>query len=286
MFVLTIEDKSGAVADEFSFDCADLSIGRSRDCDIVLPSNNVSRNHARIFTEGHRCFVEDVESCNGLYVDGRRLEGRTELGPSAQVKVGDFYLHLTRTDESPDRNSPSVRLRLKGKNLGVAGREYALTREVNLIGRGRDASTTIIDSSVSRIHAKIWIDEAGIRVEDLKSANGTFVNDETTFPGGTPVQRGDRLRFGNVEFEVEIPGATGTLYGVGAPSYSTRLTDNSPTTQVETHPAGMEHYSNDQTLSRLAPLPVRPKPPWGWIALGVVAAAVVGGLVTYMAFAP
>lgn len=221
MFTLIIEDKDGSIADEFSFETGDFTIGRSTSCDIVLPSANVSRRHARLFVDDNVCYVEDVESVNGIVVDGRKASGRTPLGAASQVKVGDFYLHVERQQSQPGFGEREVKLKLHGKNLAVAGRTYSLTKNINLVGRGRDASTTIIDSSVSRVHAKLTLaDDGRVLVEDLRSANGTFVNGEPV--SEAPAEHGDRLRFGNVEFVLELPGSTQTLYGVTAPSMSTK----------------------------------------------------------------
>ncbi|MFW5967111.1 MAG: FHA domain-containing protein, partial [Persicimonas sp.] len=60
MYTLTIEDSNGQVAEQFSFDHGSYVIGRLDTCDIVLPSTSVSREHARIFVENDRCFVEDL----------------------------------------------------------------------------------------------------------------------------------------------------------------------------------------------------------------------------------
>ena len=54
-------------------------------------------------------------------------------------------------------------------------REIALDPGENPIGRDRDSVVWIDDSSVSRRHARIRVDDAGATVEDLGSKNGTFV---------------------------------------------------------------------------------------------------------------
>ena len=52
-------------------------------------------------------------------------------------------------------------------------REIALAAGENLIGRDQDAVVWVDDVSVSRHHARILIDDAGARLEDLGSKNGT-----------------------------------------------------------------------------------------------------------------
>jgi pSer/pThr/pTyr-binding forkhead associated (FHA) protein len=93
--------------------------------------------------------------------------------------------------------------RLLGQNLSVSGKVFDIDRPVNLIGRGKDCTVVVLDPSVSRMHTKVSIDDDGrLRVEDLRSSNGTFLNDqriETAY-----LRHGDRLRAGNVEFTVEL----------------------------------------------------------------------------------
>jgi len=207
MFTLVIEDRHGRVADEYTLDGGEFFIGRSRQCDIILPSENVSRRHARLFTRRGRCHVEDLSSANGIFLNGRRIHGETPVGDSAQIKVGDFYLHIESSQSSATPGEGLDYVRLHGRNLGAAGRTYRLTSRVNLVGRGRDCSVTIIDASVSRIHSKLTVDiDGAIHVEDLKSANGTYLNDN-------PIEHGtlsdnDILRIGNVELRVEIGDPT------------------------------------------------------------------------------
>jgi len=202
VFTLTIEDKHGGVADEYSFEEGEFLIGRSHGADIILPSDNVSRRHARLYTVDGRCYLEDLGSANGVFVNGRRIHEVHEIESSAQVRVGDYYLHVKSdaTASAEDR----VHCKLRGRNLSVADQVFKLTRSVNLVGRGKDCTITIIDPSVSRIHGKLTVDRSGsISVEDLKSSNGSFVNGERIELAS--VGHHDIVRFGNVEFLAEFP---------------------------------------------------------------------------------
>lgn len=69
---------------------------------------------------------------------------------------------------------------------------------MTLIGRSPDCQVTIEDPLVSRQHARIVIDDAGARIEDLGSRNGVKVNGQP-FKGTTPIKDGDRLRIGTQE---------------------------------------------------------------------------------------
>jgi pSer/pThr/pTyr-binding forkhead associated (FHA) protein len=73
-------------------------IGRSKDCNIRLPTNDVSRLHARVFwCEALRFWMlQDLESLNGTRVDGRRLEGPEQypLCHGDRIQIGYFELEV------------------------------------------------------------------------------------------------------------------------------------------------------------------------------------------------
>jgi hypothetical protein len=66
---------------------AGLVLGRSRDCDIVLDDPNVSRRHAEVRRDGDRWTVVDLESTNGVKVNGRRVRSAA-LEPGDEIMLG------------------------------------------------------------------------------------------------------------------------------------------------------------------------------------------------------
>ncbi|PIY41169.1 MAG: hypothetical protein COZ06_27010, partial [Armatimonadetes bacterium CG_4_10_14_3_um_filter_66_18] len=61
-----------------------ITVGRAQDNDLAFPADSaLSRRHARVFRDGERLFVEDAGSSHGTFLDGRRIEGRTELPPES-----------------------------------------------------------------------------------------------------------------------------------------------------------------------------------------------------------
>jgi hypothetical protein len=73
--------------------------------------------------------------------------------------------------------------------------EIDLPHGVTVLGRSADANLTIEDPLVSRLHARIVIDESGGRVEDLQSRNGVRVNG-MLIKSPTRLNDGDRVRLG------------------------------------------------------------------------------------------
>ena len=69
------------------------------------------------------------------------------------------------------------------------------------IGRAAEASLCIPDAKISRIHAEIRFWDNDFVIKDLKSRNGTYVND--TRIDVAMLQSGDKVRIGPIEFLVE-----------------------------------------------------------------------------------
>jgi hypothetical protein len=62
-------------------------IGRSKDCDIQVSDPNVSRRHAEVRREGESYVLVDLDSTNGVEVDGRRVK-RLDLHDGSRFTIG------------------------------------------------------------------------------------------------------------------------------------------------------------------------------------------------------
>jgi len=71
----------------------ELLIGRHHACDVVLPSINVSRRHARLYFRDGRWILRDLESTNGTRVNGLPV-GRSELRPGDEIRIGSHRLRI------------------------------------------------------------------------------------------------------------------------------------------------------------------------------------------------
>ncbi len=83
-------------------------------------------------------------------------------------------------------------------------KEFALNGAKTVVGRKEDCDIRIPLAEVSRQHAEFHIEEAIVRLRDLKSANGTFVNNKRV--SEHDLEPGDRVVIGPVVFTVQIDG--------------------------------------------------------------------------------
>lgn len=71
---------------------AEIVIGRLPECDIQLPSNMVSRKHARVFLDGDHYSVEDLGSGNGTFLNGQKIDGKQPLKANDRLKFGPILV--------------------------------------------------------------------------------------------------------------------------------------------------------------------------------------------------
>lgn len=83
-------------------------LGRHPDCDVVLEVGAVSRQHAQIIREGQQFFVEDLNSRNGTYVNGRMIEGRTLLKENDRVKICDMLFTFHYDQPGPETGGSTI----------------------------------------------------------------------------------------------------------------------------------------------------------------------------------
>ena len=70
------------------------TIGRSRQCDIVLDDPNISRRHAEIRPRGGSWVMSDLGSTNGVCINGRRIEGTEVVRPGDEIELGTSVIRF------------------------------------------------------------------------------------------------------------------------------------------------------------------------------------------------
>jgi len=72
-----------------------LSIGRSSECGLVIRDDYTSSHHARLSKRGDIWTIQDLDSTNGTYLDGRRLGDKpTQVELGTPIKVGATTFEL------------------------------------------------------------------------------------------------------------------------------------------------------------------------------------------------
>jgi hypothetical protein len=77
----------------------EVVLGRHSEADVRLPLPDVSRRHCRLAWSGGVWRVFDLQSVNGTYVNGERVDEAT-LHPSDTLQVGSFTFRVALASES------------------------------------------------------------------------------------------------------------------------------------------------------------------------------------------
>ncbi|MCB9729669.1 MAG: Flp pilus assembly complex ATPase component TadA [Deltaproteobacteria bacterium] len=93
MLTVTIREKDG---DErrLMFQEEEVTIGRAKGSDIMLPRNNISKRHARLVDKDEKVVLVDLRSTNGTYVNGRRITAPEIITPADKIYIGDFIIRV------------------------------------------------------------------------------------------------------------------------------------------------------------------------------------------------
>ncbi|MBZ4417159.1 FHA domain-containing protein [Myxococcus sp. RHSTA-1-4] len=222
---LTVTQRSEAGAapsTEVVLDEAVITLGRDKACQVVLPQQAVSRNHARICQEGTLFFLEDLGSAYGTQVNGKPLpKGEKRLLRNGDViAIAQYDVKFDRitelnADVNSEKTSFIARGMVKDAMRGLASSEERYLRFMNgpregerieigdamelVFGRDEhEADIVLKDDLVSRKHAKIRRDWSGTHVEDLGSRNGIKVNKKRV--NRKALKDSDELEVGGIRF--------------------------------------------------------------------------------------
>ncbi len=79
-----------------------LSIGRSREADIPLLDDKVSRVHCGIRLSDGEFYLKDLKSRNGVFVNGQRVEDTAKLKVGDRIQVGSTVFVLESASDKED----------------------------------------------------------------------------------------------------------------------------------------------------------------------------------------
>ena len=145
-------------------------------------------------------------------------------------------------------------------------RSFSITRDMSVIGRREDCDLRIPLSDVSRKHCRMILNGETIKVEDLGSSNGTYVNGERIQQA--EISAGDTLQVGPVIFVLQMNGfpADEDLRPVTAQSSSAKTRtgekkddsasgeDGEEVVDLETTTAGSRHRTPDVAPGEFDPM--------------------------------
>lgn len=99
-----------------------LTIGRHAECDLEIASPLVSREHAKLYFNHAGAEIEDLNSTNGTFVNGKQLTGRAQLKQGDSVAIASYGFVFTGEQLEPINSSGRVRVEVQGLSKQVTDR--------------------------------------------------------------------------------------------------------------------------------------------------------------------
>jgi adenylate cyclase len=87
-----------------------MTLGRSRDCTIMLPDHHVSRQHALVRQQGKNDYwFTDLGSINGSYINNKRVITSTRIHHGDIVRISHFEFKVDLPQEAnPDKSDEPI----------------------------------------------------------------------------------------------------------------------------------------------------------------------------------
>lgn len=151
-------------------------VGSAFDCDIVINHPEVSARHCRLLAsdDGQR-FVDDLNSTNGTFVNGKPVTSRVVVTPHDHISLV--------------------------RDIIVPWPIAVPKRTISLITIGRDQGNDLVLDypMVSTRHALLRRTADGDALEDLKSSNGTYLETRNNRVSVAKVKSSDHIYFGSLK---------------------------------------------------------------------------------------
>ena len=198
-----------------------MRVGSAADSTLVLNVAGVAAHHCEISTHNGESAVRPVDASAPTVINGRQIAQATPLKPGDLLLFGRVGCRVSSDrpaaatippPSAAKKNDEAARTRvrntlpkymLRGVSGATFGKTFALTGTM-VIGRQNDSDIPVPAEEISRHHAKLQVTADGVLVEDMGSANGTFINDKRVQNG--VLKPGEELRLDTVRFMLVAPG--------------------------------------------------------------------------------
>lgn len=213
-----LELGGGRRGDRYAFETFPVRIGRAPENELVIDVVGISKHHAQIEHDGQRLLIRDLDSRNGIHINGARVDVAW-LSPGDKLALAHFPVtclgtHLEDAPMTPpsDEGTPSLMsdsdaglvpmIALRIEHEDGRATTFQTQHHTARIGRAEDNDVVLLRGSASRQHATISRRDGRFFIQDMQSANGTFLNG-VRLQSAQPMEVGDVVTIGNVHIKLD-----------------------------------------------------------------------------------
>ncbi len=229
-------------------------IGSSEEAEISIQDKGLGNIHATLTISNGEGVLNVDNEASLISVNGKLVSKSKELREGDLIIPSQVHMKLVSSEaveEEVDDNRTRVRMALpkfvlRGVSGAYFGKTYPL-RGSTIIGRHSECHICVNADGISRKHVQIDADPNGLKVKDLGSSNGTFVNGKKIDECDLKV--GDELKIDNIRFLVQTPG-------MAEPAADSAAKSTSKTTKKQSLPKDIDEESSGGAVKWLVTLVV------------------------------
>jgi len=169
-----------------------VSVGRANDNNFVVNESTVSSHHAKFIITDNSIILEDLNSSNGTFVNGNRIQ-------KTNIQITDTIFLGKRFEFKPEYLNKYISANSYDGD-GKKGKSDLINKSIITIGRSSENDLVIDNIKVSRFHARVINQSGNWVIEDLNSSNGTFVNGKKI--KRKPINNSDTILIGGIPLKL------------------------------------------------------------------------------------
>jgi pSer/pThr/pTyr-binding forkhead associated (FHA) protein len=197
-------------------------VGAAPECQIMLAAPGIASRHCALLVRGEQAAVRALDAASVVVLNGKQISADAAFKAGDLLLFGKVGCRVVASDRqapapmkraapsAADEDNGRTRVRaalpkyvMRGVSGPTFGKTFGVVGTLTL-GRSAECDISIPSDEISRHHAKLQVVPDGVMVEDLGSANGTFINNQRVH-GGTLMKAGDELRLDTVRFMLMSP---------------------------------------------------------------------------------
>ena len=168
-------------------------IGRSENNDVRISDGSVSREHLLLTIDNGKIFIEDLNTLNGTFVNGKKITS-AYVNKDEIILLGNHKLDLTQfTDEMHEKHTNILKT--------IISEQAPDIRKIS-IGRSEDNDIQLNYPQISTHHALVTYANGNYKIKDLNSLNGIYINRNKITEA--EINSNDNIYLGSYRFNFDL----------------------------------------------------------------------------------